>query len=140
LNRKKTVQAFNWTVFGLMVLAGLVLAGDTYGSLMNATPDELDGMQSRIENRWNQDMLVFAGILGVCTLLLVALWKKLFPHNVPLAIILGGFWFEFLFQVTVTGWAGLVGLVGLAVAVVVGVMMMLVYAVGEKWWRLREHR
>jgi hypothetical protein len=140
LSRKKTVQAFNWTVFGLLVLAGLVLAGDTYGSLMNATADELDGMQSRIENRWTQELWVFAGILGVCTLLLVVLWKRLFPHNVPLAIILGGFWFEFLFQATVTGWAGLVGLVGLAVAVGIGVIMMLVYAVGEKWWRLREHR
>ncbi|QWC23456.1 hypothetical protein KJK41_03530 [Bacillus haikouensis] len=138
MSAKKTAQSVNWTVLGLLILCGLVFAGSTFGSLMNATPDELDGMQSRIENRWNQDLWVFAGIVGACTLMLIVLWKRLFPYNVPLAIILGGFGFELLFQATVTGWAGLAGLIGLAVALVVGVLMILVYAVGEKWWRVRE--
>jgi hypothetical protein len=140
LSAKKEVQAINWTVFVLFVLAGLGLAGNTFGSLRNSTSEELDRMQSRIEIQWYQEMWVFAVILGFCTLLLVVFWKRLFPHNVPLAIIMGGFWFEFLFQVTVTGWAGLVGLVGLAVAIAAGLIMMFVYALGERRWNLRGSR
>jgi hypothetical protein len=140
LSTKKEVQAINWSVFGILVFAGLVLAINTFGSLRNATAEELDRMQSRIEIRWDQEMWVFALILGFCTLLLIVFWKRLFPHNVPLAIIMGGFWFQFLFQVTVTGWAGLVGMVGLAVAIAAGLIMMLVYAVGERKWNLRGSR
>ncbi|XXM73274.1 hypothetical protein ACQ0QQ_05110 [Lysinibacillus sphaericus] len=137
MSAKKTAQSVNWTVFGLMVLCGMVLAGETFGSLRNAASEELDEMQSSIVNRWDQDLSVFAVILGFFTLLLIVLWKRLFPYNVPLAIILGGFGFELLFQATVRGWAGLAGLVGLAVALVVGMLMILVYAIGEKWWRVR---
>jgi hypothetical protein len=140
LSAKKEVQAINWSVFGILVFAGLVLAINTFGSLRNATAEELDRMQSRIEIRWDQEMWVFALILGFCTLLLIVVWKRLFPHNVPLAIIMGGFWFQFLFQVTVTGWAGLVGMVGLAVAIAAGLIMMLVYALGERKWKLRGSR
>jgi hypothetical protein len=140
LSAKKEVQAINWSVFGILVFAGLVLAINTFGSLRNATAEELDRMQSRIEIRWDQEMWVFALILGFFTLLLIVFWKRLFPHNVPLAIIMGGFWFQFLFQVTVTGWAGLVGMVGLAVAIAAGLIMMLVYALGERKWNLRGSR
>jgi hypothetical protein len=140
LSAKKEVQAINWSVFGILVFAGLVLAINTFGSLRNATAEELDRMQSRIEIRWDQEMWVFALILVFCTLLLIVFWKRLFPHNVPLAIIMGGFWFQFLFQVTVTGWAGLVGMVGLAVAIAAGLIMMLVYALGERKWNLRGSR
>jgi hypothetical protein len=140
LSAKKEVQAINWSVFGILVFAGLVLAINTFGSMRNATAEELDRMQSRIEIRWDQEMWVFALILGFCTLLLIVFWKRLFPHNVPLAIIMGGFWFQFLFQVTVTGWAGLVGMVGLAVAIAAGLIMMLVYALGERKWNLRGSR
>jgi hypothetical protein len=140
LSAKKEVQAINWSVFGILVFAGLVLAINTFGSLRNATAEELDRMQSRIEIRWDQEMWVFALILVFCTLLLIVFWKRLFPHNVPLAIIMGGFWFQFLFQVTVTGWAGLVGMVGLAVAIAAGLIMMLVYALGERKWKLRGSR
>lgn len=140
LSAKKEVQAINWSVFGILVFAGLVLAINTFGSMRNATAEELDRMQSRIEIRWDQEMWVFALILGFCTLLLIVFWKRLFPHNVPLAIIMGGFWFQFLFQVTVTGWAGLVGMVGLAVAIAAGLIMMLVYALGARKWNLRGSR
>lgn len=137
MSAKKEVQTINWTVLALFVLAGMVFAGNTFGSMMNATPDAYDGMQSRIEIRWDQELMVFAVILGLCTVLLGILWKRLFPHNVPLAIILGGFWFFLLFQVTVVGWAGLAGILGLVVAVGAGVIMMVVYALGERRWRLR---
>ncbi|PFA66709.1 RND transporter [Bacillus sp. AFS015802] len=137
MNVRKEVQTINWTLFGVMTLAGLVSAGSTLTKLKNLTPEQETEGQSRFRVQWEQPETILALILGSITLLLILGWKKLFPFNVPLAMIVGGVWYAFLFQVTTVGWAGLIGFVGLLIAMVAGLLMIIIYAFGARKWGLR---
>ncbi|MCC5803933.1 RND transporter [Rossellomorea vietnamensis] len=140
MNARKEVQTINWTLFGVMTLAGLVSAGSTLTKLKNLTPEQETEGQSRFRVHWEQPETILALILGCIILLLIHGWKKLFPFNVPFAMIVGGVWYAFLFQVTTVGWAGLIGFVGLLIAMVAGLLMIIIYAFGARKWGLRRHR
>ncbi|KPL60462.1 hypothetical protein [Rossellomorea vietnamensis] len=137
MNGRKEVQTINWTLFGVLTLAGLVSAGRTLTNLKNMTPEQEAEGQSRFQVQWEQPETIFALILGCITLLLILGWKRLFPYNVPLAMIVGGICYAFLFQVTTVGWAGLIGFVGLLIAMVAGLLMIIIYAFGARKWGLR---
>ncbi|MCA1054413.1 hypothetical protein LCM10_05400 [Rossellomorea aquimaris] len=137
MNAKKEVQTINWTVLVIVVLAGMVSAGNTFGSLSTASSEELAEMQSRIDISFGIGGIIFALVLIGLTSTVVACWKRLFPYNAPLAIVLGGITFAFIFTITIVGWARLVGFVGSAIAIIIGVIMMLIYALGERRWKLR---
>jgi hypothetical protein len=137
MSAKKEVQTINWTMLGLLALAGFVSAVSTLSNLKNMTPEQETEGQSRFQVQWEQPETIFAVVLGSITLLLILGWKRLFPYNVPLAMIVGGVWYAFLFQVTTIGWAGLIGFVGLLIAVVVGLLMMIIYSLGARKWGLR---
>jgi hypothetical protein len=137
---KREVQTINWVIFTLFSLAALVSAGSTFSSLRSLTHEQEREGQSSLSIHWEQGDTIFACMLGVLITLMIMRWKWLFPHNVPLTVIMGGICYAFLFQVTTAGWVGLMGFIGFLIAAVAGIIMMLIYALGEKHWRLREHK
>ncbi|MCA1060097.1 hypothetical protein LCL96_14255 [Rossellomorea aquimaris] len=137
MSAKKEIQTINWTMLGVLALAGLVSAGRALGGLKNMTLEEETQGQTSYEIQWEQPEIMFAVVLGGITLLLLFFWKRLFPYNVPCAMVVGGAWYAFLFQVTTVGWARLIGFMGFFIAVAVGLVMMMIYAFGARKWGLR---
>jgi hypothetical protein len=140
MSAKREVQSINWVVFTLFSLAALVSVVNTFSSLRNLTAEQEREGQSSLKISWEQGDTIFACMLGVLIALLIVRWKWLFPHNVPLTVIIGGIFYAFLFQVTTAGWVGLIGFIGFLICAVAGIIMMLIYALGEKYWRLRAHK
>src|SRR5690606_17065024 len=58
--------------------------------------------------------------------------KRLFPFNVPIAIILVGFCYMLFFLTFTIGWIGALGMFGFLIAFLIGVVLMISYAVSNR--------
>jgi hypothetical protein len=129
VRNKKRFQKINWIVFVIVVLLGIFSA---YLALIEldrlAASPKGDEEQSRREFQWGPSYTKMGMVLLFITALLALGWKRLFPFNVPLAILLLGFYYEFFFIVFTTGWVGLQGFLGLATAVLIALIMIISYA------------
>jgi hypothetical protein len=74
-------------------------------------------------------VLLFTAILAIG-------WKRVFPFNGPLAIILFGFYFEVFFIFFTRGWIGFMGVFGLAIAVIIALIMMVSYVTYLRFYNL----
>ncbi len=127
LNEKYTKDArrMNWSVFRLLVISGGIATAVTIVDLMKGPSDSLDGDQSYIGFNWEFHDTVMSLTLAILTVLLAAYWKRLFPFNMALAIILSGFFYQLFFFIFTVGWDGFQGLVGLIVSVFAGLFLFI---------------
>ncbi|WP_245864218.1 hypothetical protein [Fredinandcohnia onubensis] len=65
----------------------------------------------------------------ISSALLAKGWKRLFPFNVPIAIILLGFCYFLFFLIFTTGWVGFQGMFGFFIAFLLGVILIIFYTV-----------
>ncbi|MCR8848436.1 RND transporter [Rossellomorea sp. SC111] len=127
MKNKKRFQKINWTVFGLLAVSGVLLALSTWLSLKDV--DAVIGEESNRDFRWDSASSTLLMVLLFLTALLSIGWKRVFPFNGPLAIILLGFYFELFFLIFTRGWVGFMGIFGLAITVMIALIMMISYVI-----------
>ncbi|MBY0223898.1 RND transporter [Mammaliicoccus sciuri] len=125
---KRILKTINWFVFISLVLIGVITAVFAFLDI-NSTSHSFDADQSRAEFRWSSIHTAFSVVLILLLTFLGLGWKRLFPFNVPIALIIAGLLYSLFFLTFTVGWVGMVGLLGLAIAIVVGMILIIVYSV-----------
>ena len=121
---KNNLKTINWTIFTIIVLVGVVTAAITLSDLNTHTMD-----QSRTEFRWGFLNMIISVVILLISSILAFGWKKLFPFNVPIAIIIVGFCYVLFFLTFTIGWVGFLGIFGFFIAFLTGVILIVSYAV-----------
>jgi len=130
-NRKK-LRSINWGIFIVAVLTAVITASRTMFELTEPIITDLgDGEQSRLEFRWGfiHNFILAAIIIISC--LLATAWKRLFPYNMPIMIILLGIAYILFFLTFTVGWVGIQGMLGFIVAFLFGIFLMIVYSISD---------
>lgn len=128
MKNKNILKTINWVTFAIIVLVGIVTAATTLHDL-NTVPAYGEDAQSRAEFRWGSLHTIMSVTILFCSSLLALGWKRLFPFNVPIAIIITGFCFALFFLTFTVGWVSLVGIFGLFAALLMGIILIVSYSV-----------
>jgi hypothetical protein len=132
MKNKKQLKMINWVIFILVISVGVVTAILTLYEL-NTRPHTTFGeeAQSRIEFRWGLlHTIISIAILVISTSLAIG-WKRLFPFNVPIAIIMAGFCYVLFFLTFTVGWVGIQGMIGFFIAFLIGMILIISYSVSN---------
>lgn len=131
MKNKSNLKTVNSFIFLFFVLIGIITIVITLLDLnnFNAATEPLDGQQSRAEFRWSSIHTMITAILLIFSAFLAIGWKRLFPFNVPLALIIAGFYYELFFLTFTVGWVGIQGMVGLLVALLTGLILIIFHSV-----------
>lgn len=137
MKNKSDVKTINRVILAIVLLIGVGTAIFSLVDLMS-TADTAFGeeAQSRIEFSWGLFQTGILMALVIILILLVIGWNRIFPFNVPLAIVLFGFYYQLFFLIFTVGWIRLQGMLGLLAALLVGIILSVIYAVS----RLNERR
>lgn len=130
MKNKSDVKKINRVILAIVLLLGVGTAIFSLVDLMS-TADTAFGeeAQSRIEFSWGLFQTGILIALVIILILLVKGWNRIFPFNVPLAIILFGFYYQLFFLIFTVGWVRLQGMLGLLAALLVGVILIVIYAI-----------
>ncbi|MGD6967342.1 hypothetical protein ACQCVP_12995 [Rossellomorea vietnamensis] len=130
MRHKERFQKINWIVYGsLLIISILLLSEGLDGTRKLADSQSYDAGQSRLEFRWDSSQTALAAVLLFFSAILAIVWKRVFPFNVPLAMIISGFYYALFTMSYLTGWGGIIGFIGFVLFVSAGVIMILCYAV-----------
>jgi hypothetical protein len=137
MKNKNNQKTINWAIFTIVLLVGVVTATITLADLNSTTHTTFgEESQSRLKFRWNLlHTSILITIIIISTFLVIG-WKRLFPFNVPVAIILSGFCYQLFFLAFTVGWVGFQGMIGLLIAFFIGIILIIIYSVSI----LIEHR
>ncbi|WP_339199207.1 RND transporter [Solibacillus sp. FSL R5-0449] len=128
MKNKNTLKTINWVTFIFIVLVGIITAWMILYDLNTQVAFGEEG-QSRAGFRWG----IFHNIILVTIILSASFlgfaWKFLFPFNVPIAIIIAGLCYQLFFLTFTIGWVGLNGTFGLLIAFLIGIVLIISYAV-----------
>ena len=127
MKNERRIKIINWSVFLIFLVVGIVTIFVTFLDLVNMSNDAKITSQSRIEFDWNEENRIFGIILLILSILLILFWKRLFPFNVPVALIIMGLFYELFSLVYFSGWVGIQGVIGLAIATLTGSVMLIIY-------------
>lgn len=128
MKNKNTLKNINWSVFIIAILLAIITAGMTMYDLYTSTAVG-EAAQSRAGFRWGSLNEITAVIILIIFAFLAVTWKRIFPFNVPVAIILLGFCYQLFFNTFTTGWVGMMGMMGLFIAFLTGIILMISYSV-----------
>lgn len=136
MKNKNNLKTINWSIFILVVLTAFITAILTLYDLYN-TPAFGEAAQSRAEFRWGALHIIILIIILVISVPLAISWKRLFPFNIPIAIILVGFCYELFFLAFTTGWVGFQGTFGFLIAFLIGMILIISYLISFLIQRFR---
>ena len=128
VKNKNILKTINWATFTTIVLVGVVTAAITLYDLNTDTTYDEEG-QSRAEFRWGFLHTIISVTILLISSFLALGWKRLFPFNVPIAIILVGFCYALFFFTFTIGWVGLIRIFGFFIALLIGVILIISYSV-----------
>lgn len=130
MKNKSDVKKINRVILAIVLLLGVGTAIFSIVDLMS-TADTAFGeeAQSRIEFSWGSFQTGILIALAIVLIFLIIGWKRIFPFNVPLAIILFGFYYQLFFLIFTVGWIRLQGMLGLLAALLVGIILTVIYAI-----------
>ncbi|MEH7386348.1 RND transporter [Bacillus sp. JJ1521] len=128
MKNKKNLRAINWTIFILVVLIAIITAYITLYDLYT-TPAIGEAAQSRAGFRWGSLHIIISIAILIISAFLAIGWKRLFPYNVPVAIILVGFCYVLFFLTFTIGWVSLQGMLGFFIAFLIGVILIISYSI-----------
>lgn len=129
LRSEKIFQKTNWIIFIILVLIGIVTAAITMIDLNSSAHAVGEAAQSRLQFRWGSlHLFLTIGILISLVFIIVG-WKRLFPFNVPLTIIILGISYFLFFLTFTVGWVGIQGILGLMLALVVAMILIVSYSI-----------
>ncbi|WP_077617515.1 RND transporter [Bacillus sinesaloumensis] len=123
-------KVLNWTVFTLVLLAAIITITSTVYDLYYS-PGIGEAAQSRLGFRWGTIHLIISVILLLFSGLLAINWKRMFPFNIPVAIILVGFYYELFFLTFTIGWVGALGMFGFVIAFLIGATLIISYSIAN---------
>ncbi|MEH7380196.1 RND transporter [Bacillus sp. JJ1533] len=130
MNKKDYMRAINWTIFILVILMAVITSYTTLYDL-NHQPSLVEDAGSSIGFRWGSLHIIISIVILISSALLAKGWKRLFPYNVPIAIILVGFCYVFFLTFTI-GWVGALGMLGFVIAFLIGVILIKSYSVANQ--------
>lgn len=128
MKNKNIFKKINWVTFTTIVLTGVVTAAITFYDLNTHTTYGEEG-QSRAEFRWGFLHTIISVAILLISSFLVWGWKRLFPFNVPIAIIITGFCYVLFFLTFTIGWVGFLGIIGFFISFLIGIILMVSYSV-----------
>ncbi|WP_144510104.1 RND transporter [Bacillus sp. FJAT-22090] len=128
MKNKNILKTINWVAFATIVLAGIVTALITLYDLNTQTIYGEEG-QSRAGIRWGFLHTIISVVILFMSSFLALGWKRLFPFNVPIAIIIAGFYYVLFFLTFTIGWVGFLGIFGFFIAFLIGVGLIVSYLV-----------
>ncbi|MFL0583833.1 RND transporter [Solibacillus silvestris] len=128
MESKKVFLTINWITFPIILLAGISTAALTLYDL-NTQITFGEESQSRAGFRWGIMHKIILITVFLSTSLLGFGWKRLFPFNVPIAIIIAGLCYQLFFFTFTIGWVGFIGTFGFLIAFMVGVILIICYLV-----------
>ncbi|WP_449537758.1 RND transporter [Ferdinandcohnia sp. Marseille-Q9671] len=114
-------------IFILIVLIGIITATVTMVELKHS-PALGEDAQSRIGFRWGSLHIIVSIIIIVVSAFLAMSWKRLFPFNMPVAIVMAGLCYALFFLTFTIGWVGIQGMVGFLLTLVIGIIMIISYS------------
>ena len=124
MKSKKVFLTINWVTFTIILLVGISTAALTLYDL-NTQITFGEESQSRAGFRWGIIHKIILITVFLSTSLLCFGWKRLFPFNVPIAIIIAGLCYQLFFFTFTIGWVGFVGTFGFLIAFMVGVILII---------------
>ena len=120
----------NWVTFAIIILVGVVTATITLYDLNSTTHTTLgDESQSRAEFRWGFLHTIISVAIILISSFLALGWKRLFPFNVPIAIIIAGLCYVLFFLTFTIGWVRFLGIFGFFIALLIGGILIVSYSV-----------
>lgn len=128
MKNKKIILTINWVTFTIILLVGISTAALTLYDL-NTQITFGEESQSRAGFRWGIIHKIILITVFLSTSLLCFGWKRLFPFNVPIAIIIAGLCYQLFFFTFTIGWVGFIGTFGFLVAFMVSVILIICYLV-----------
>ncbi|MGA4518488.1 RND transporter [Solibacillus silvestris] len=128
MKNKNILITINWVTFTIMLLVGISTAVFTLYDL-NTQIRFGEELQSRAGFRWGIMHIIILIVVLLSTSLLCFGWKRLFPFNVPIAIIIAGLCYLLFFFTFTIGWVGILGIFGFLIAFMVGVILIICYLV-----------
>lgn len=128
MKNKNKLQAINWIIFTIVLLTAVITAFTTMYDLNN-TPAFGEEAQSRAGFRWGTLHIIFLIAILIISVFLATGWKRLFPFNVPVAIILVGFCYVLFFLTFTIGWVGIQGMLGFFIAFLIGMILIGCYSI-----------
>jgi len=128
MKNKTNLKTINWVTFITVLLVGVVTAAITLYDLNTHTTYGEEG-QSRAEFRWGFLHTTISVAILIISSFLALGWKRLFPFNVPIAIIIVGFCYVLFFLTFTIGWVGFLGIFGFFIAFLIGVILIVSYSV-----------
>lgn len=128
MKNKNKLQAINWIIFTIVLLTAVITAFTTMYDLNN-TPAFGEEAQSRAGFRFGTLHMIFLVAILIISVFLATGWKRLFPFNVPVAIILVGFCYVLFFLTFTIGWVGIQGMLGFFIAFLIGMILIGCYSI-----------
>ena len=129
MKNKSSYQQINWTLIVLLAVSAVWSILSTFNELAHPSAEDLagDGPQSRLLPFLGPDQMAGLVILAALAALLVWKWKRLFPFNGPLALVLGGSVYAWIFFTFTIGWVRMMGMFGFLLAAGIGFLLVLIY-------------
>ena len=128
MKNKNNLRTINWGIFIIVVLTAVITAIITLYDLYNI-PAFGEDAQSRAGFRWGTLHIIISMVILINSVFLAIGWKRLFPFNVPIAIILVGFCYILFFLTFTIGWVGIQGMLGFFIAFLIGVILISSYSI-----------
>lgn len=127
MKNKTNLKTINWGIFIIVVLTAVITATITLYDLYN-TPAIGEAAQSRAGFRWGTLHMMISIAILIISFFLAFGWKRLFPFNIPISIILVGLCYGLLFLTFTIGWVGILGMIGFLIAFLIGVILIISYS------------
>src|SRR6478735_2492524 len=128
MKNKTNLKTINWSILIIVVLTAVITAIITLYDLNN-TPAFGEDAQSRAGFRWGTLHIIISIAILIISVFLAIGWKRLFPFNVPISIILVGFCYVLFFLTFTIGWVGIQGMLGFFIAFLIGVILIISYSI-----------
>jgi hypothetical protein len=120
----ETLKKVNKYIFLFLVVLAVAVIGFSVYSLLIPS-DAPDAGQSKLGFGWTMFHTIFLLSLLILSFLLYKFWNKFFLANIPLAIVLLGFYFFFIIITIMTGWTFLLALSGAIFALICAICLMI---------------
>lgn len=130
MKNRNNFKIINWVTFAIIILVGVVTATITLYDLNSTAHTTLgDEGQSRAEFGWGFLHTIISVAIILISAFLALGWKRLFPLNVPIAIVIAGLCYVLFFLTFTIGWVRSLGFFGFFIALLIGVSLILTYSV-----------